>query len=110
MTWGEKKLLSPNDGYYSYPSDIDAKGDTVCVVTADRKDIPTNINQGYFILSNDSGHTWGEYTRLTYTDQHAGFDNIVIDDNDYIHIVWDDRRNGGLSSDREIYYKRSPGF
>jgi hypothetical protein len=110
ITWGEKKLIGVDDGIEATPTDIVAKGNTISITTADRKDVPTDKNQVYYISSNDSGQTCGDYTRMTYTDQHASGSSLSIDDNNYIHIVWADRRHGGASTDREIYYKRSPGF
>ncbi len=63
-------------------------------------------NEIYYKYSGNGGISWGEDTQLTYTDNSDSLRPNIAVDNDIIHVVWHDDRDGIW----EVYYKRNPDF
>ncbi len=99
-TWGADTRLSNASGNSRYPS-VAVSGDNIHVVWADNRD--GGNWEIYYKRSTDGGVTWGPDTRLIHDGAISNFPSIAVSGSN-IHVVWDDRRNGGTG---EIYYKRS---
>ena len=98
ITWGTDNRFTNNSAYSSVPS-IAISDSNVYAIWQDNRDGNHEI---YFKLSKDSGVIWGINTRLTY-DAAASRTPSVAASGAYIHLVWQDNRDGNS----EIYYKRS---
>ncbi|MDG6221486.1 MAG: sialidase family protein, partial [Candidatus Thermoplasmatota archaeon] len=107
--WGQEMRLSPLEDNYSGANSIAVRDQEVFVTIADARDSLGDDNEIYFLKSSDAGETWGEYTRLTYAPHNSGASRIALSYT-HTHIVWQDNRNGGASTDYDVYYMRSPGW
>ncbi len=102
-TWSEPQLLT-GPSVRAWSPKIAVLEDEVHMVWFDGRD---GGNEIYYKYSGDGGITWEEDTRLTYTDNSESLTPDIALDNDKIHVVWRDDRDGDLP---EIYYKRHPDF
>lgn len=104
-TWNSPIILAGPSSGLTYP-DIDVVGNNIYLVWDDEKDDGVH-HEIYIKNSTDGGITWSGDLRLTYNSTTDSFHPKIIVKNDTLHIVWD---VAFPSSDREIYYKRSPDF
>ena len=79
-----------------YLMDMDDEGN-VHIAWSDNRDGNDEI---YYTKIDNNGNTLVDDTRLTFDDADSWWPRISVDENDGIHITWDDNRNGN----REIYY------
>jgi hypothetical protein len=98
--WEADIRLTNNSADSRYPS-IAVSGSLVHIVWQDKRNGNDEI---YYILSTDSGISWGMDTRLTNNPSISEYPSIAVSGSN-VHIVWDDDRNG--NNNFEIYYKRS---
>lgn len=96
----EIQLTQNNTGINEKPS-IAVNENNIYVVWNNRPDEFRSII--YFKKSNDGGRTWIEKINITSLNITAVYPEIAITNNNDIHIIWKDFRNGKP----EIYYKRS---
>jgi len=97
-SWSTPKRLSWNSGNsYKPKAAVDLSG-TVHVVWYDTSVDPTEI---FYKNSTDLGATWSAMARLTWNSGPSQAPSIAADQNDDLHMVWDD----GSSGNQEIYYK-----
>jgi hypothetical protein len=97
-TWDEKTRLT-NEPAHSVFTSIAAAGTFVHVAWYDERDGNREI---YYKHSTDAGISWGEDTRLTYSDGMSRFPEIAVS-GPYVQIVYQDNSNGPY----EIYSIRS---
>ncbi len=98
-TWGSSKRLTWNTGSSLNPSISIDSSNHLHVVWWD--DTPGN-REIYYKRSVDGGDTWTT-KRLTVDSAESELPVIARDSNNYLHVVWSDRRDGNY----ELYYKKS---
>lgn len=96
--WTRKRLTWTSVNSYGADVAIDSN-DNINVVWYEEN---IGNDQIYHKRSTNGGSTWTT-KRLTWTPGYSGAQEIAIDSNDRIHVVWEDRTPGNY----EIYYKRS---
>ncbi|MEO0095720.1 MAG: exo-alpha-sialidase [candidate division WOR-3 bacterium] len=100
-TWEPDVRLTYDENASVAPA-VAVSGSFIHVVWADMRDGNQEI---YYKQSSDNGTTWGPDTRLTDAPYESCVPSIAVSGS-YIHIAWQDNRNGGPDYP-EIYYKRS---
>ncbi|MCK4457463.1 MAG: exo-alpha-sialidase [Thermoplasmata archaeon] len=101
VTWSEEMMLSDDDIEGSGSPQIAVNGDNVFVVWSDCRG--SSVKELYYANSSDNGETWSENKALTSDDGFNSEWPLVALDEDMIHIVWGDERDG----QHEVYYRNS---
>ena len=96
--WKTKRLTF-NSGHSAHPAIAIDSSNHIHVVWEDRSQGNYEI---YFRSSTDGGSSWA-LKRLTYNPGFSNHPDIVVDNNDHIHVVWCDDTPGNF----EIHYKQS---
>ena len=66
----------------------------------------TNSEEVFFNLSTDSGVTWGEPVRVTYSPWRSAYPSVAIDGS-YIHVGYCDARDDTVyGNHKSLYYRR----
>ena len=99
VTWGADTRLTNDPAVSSTPS-VASSGSVVHVVWNENRDANFEI---YYKRSTNRGLSWQADSRLT-NDPDISEHPSVTTSGTYVHVVWDDGRDGNL----EIYYKRDP--
>jgi len=100
LGWGADVRLTNDDGNSFRPS-ISVSGSDVHVVWQDNRDGNDEI---YYKNSTDGGLNWGNDYNISNDAARSQIASISASGSN-VHVVWEDRRDGGAGS--EIYYKRS---
>ncbi|OGD16808.1 MAG: hypothetical protein A2Y69_03675 [Candidatus Aminicenantes bacterium RBG_13_59_9] len=98
-TWSSSQRLTWTSGSSSYISLAIDSGNAIHIAWYD--DTP-GASEIYYKRSTDGGSTWGAAQRLTWTSDASSLPVLVIESNDTLHLVWEDRTPGHY----EIYYKK----
>jgi hypothetical protein len=102
QTWSGKIRLTWNGDFNNYPDIAVDSGDNIHLGWS--RQIDTSLNREiYYKNSSDGGSSWSTPQRLTWNSNSSKYPNVVVDTNDYIHIVWEDVSFGK----KEILYKKS---
>ena len=99
LSWSGNKRLTWNSGGSFTPSIGVDSSNHIYVVWS--QGLPGNF-EIYFKRSTNGGNSWVT-KRLTWNTGTSGNPRIVIDSNDYIHVVWNDDSPGN----HELFYKKS---
>jgi hypothetical protein len=97
-TWTTKRL-SWNSMWTNHPAIAIGANNHIHVVWCDNT--PGNY-EVYYKRSTDGGANWSS-KRLTYNSGYSYAPTIVIDSNNYVHVIWGDETPGNY----ELYYRRS---
>ncbi len=100
QTWGADVRLT-NDTAESVKPCIAISGSVVNVIWVDGRDGNDEI---YYKRSPNAGTNWTSDIRLTNDTADSWFPSMACKGSD-VYVVWEDKRNGGMSED--IYYKYS---
>jgi hypothetical protein len=100
-TWGPDIRLTYDQNTSLHPA-IAVLGTYIHIVWEDDRSGNYEI---YYKQSTDRGTTWQPDTRITDAPYESFVPSIAVSGS-YIHIAWQDNRNGGAYYP-EIYYKRS---
>ena len=96
--WGNDiRLTMENSG--SWTPNICVQGLNIHIIWYDGRN---GDNEIYYKRSVDNGDEWGNSIRITNHDEQSSEPDIAVNDQ-YLHIVWRDRRDGNA----ELYYKIS---
>jgi hypothetical protein len=101
ITWTEEFTVSNSTENLSR-SVIKVRENNVFALWSDEKDPIAEI---YLRNSSDNGQNWDNEIRMTYDPAACYYQNIALD-NESIHLIWSDWRDGAP----EIYYKRYPFY
>ena len=91
-------LITISNGGGGYLADIDNEGNDH-ITWPDNRDGNDEI---YYCKLDNDGSKIVEDTRLTFDNAESWHPRLYVDNNQSIHIIWDDNRDGNL----EIYYKK----
>jgi peroxiredoxin len=95
--WGEPNQLTDAPGW-SQLSCVTVENHVIHLVWADTRKM---VNEIYYSQSADSGKTWSQSMRLSYSDRHSWWPSIAVSGSN-VYIVWQEERNGF-----EVYYTKS---
>lgn len=99
-TWSDAQRLTWTSGGSFTPAIAAGSGNTIHVVWRD--DTPGNP-EVFFKKSTNSGNTWSEGQRLTWTSGESYLSAIGADLAGAIHVIWFDDTSGNF----EVYFKTS---
>lgn len=95
--WTKRQVLSGNQTAYFSEMAIDSKGVIHLVFT---QNFPTvaclNCFHLYYRQSTDNGNTWTDPIDISGGVEGAAKPQLLIDEQDYIHVVWEAGLGGGL--------------
>lgn len=107
LSWLPYKQLT--DVHHAQASDVCVSGDSVYVVwDDDRWGIDTEFEL-YFRMSTDGGETWLTEERLTNALKNSWRPRMVVS-KEWVHVIWNDHRDGPYPAYSELYYKRGKRF
>lgn len=107
LSWFPYKQLT--NFHRAVASDICVSGDTVYVVWEDDRNGFAENFEIYFRMSTDRGETWFPEERLTHAEGHSYTPRIAVS-KEWVHIIWNDHRDGPYPAYSELYYKRGKRF
>ncbi len=97
VTWGNNVVLDSTTDWWPGVATSGA-----LVVATINKNAAVGNSEVFYIISPDSGHTWGTEQRLTNAPGRSEDPAIAIKDSS-VNLSWNDNRNGPM----EIYYCHS---
>ncbi|HEC77943.1 MAG TPA: T9SS type A sorting domain-containing protein [candidate division WOR-3 bacterium] len=105
-SWTDSQMVSEDDGIGSQHPAMDTDDSSgIHIVWYDYKYSPYPWTGDIFYrASRDSGNSWEEIDSLTV--QHRAVASDILAEDNNLHLVWEDDRNG-FDNNFEIYYRMS---